>query len=306
MAACDDLDGLKDGLIDDPRLCHFAPATLECAAGQDAATCLSPAEAGVVRRLHDGAVTADGNRLEPAIAHEWGSELGWTLFVPAAQGTRVMSENFVTSFARYLGYTNVVQPDWQLPDLKLTTESFWSSYLAAMDPDLSRFQRSGGKLLLWHGWNDEHISPQGTLAYYDAMNRTMGKGRVDGFTRLYLFPGVAHCGGGEGPDTFDILTPVMAWVESGRSPGEIIASNATRTRPVFPYPALARYDGSGSIDDAANFVPFTPRRPVKDDYHWLGERLYSHGYQTWATTEGAQLKLSPARTWLTRKASATS
>ncbi|MFB4273587.1 tannase/feruloyl esterase family alpha/beta hydrolase [Nonomuraea sp. GTA35] len=95
MAACDDLYGLKDGLIDDPRLCHFDPATLECAAGQDAATCLSPAETGVVRCLHDGAVTADGKRLEPAIAHEWGSELGWTLFVPAAQGTRVMSERAV-------------------------------------------------------------------------------------------------------------------------------------------------------------------------------------------------------------------
>jgi feruloyl esterase len=314
LAACDGPDGLKDGLIDDPRRCDFDPAALLCKSGQDPSTCLSPAEAGVVRRLHDGAVDADGHRLEPAIAHEWGSELDWTLFVPTAQGQTVASENFVLAFARYLGFTNVVNPDWKLSDLKFTIESFWntvqsSSYLSAMDPDLGRFQRDGGKLLLWHGWNDQHISPQGTLAYYDAMRKTMDRTAVDDFAKLYLFPGVAHCGGGEGPDTFDILTPVMAWVESGRRPGKIIASKVangavTRTRPVYPYPTVARYDGTGSIDDAANFVAYTPRQEPRSDYHWLGERLYSHGYQTWGKAVGTKLVLQPAQTWLTRRGEA--
>ena len=309
LSACDSLDGLRDGLIDDPRRCDFDPATLVCRAGQAPFTCLTTAEAGVVRRLHDGAVDAHGNRLEPSIAHEWGSELDWTLFIPTAQGQTVGSENFVLAFARYLGYTNQVKPDWKLSDLKLTVASFWntvqsSSYLSAMDPDLGRFQRSGGKLLLWHGWGDQHISPQSTLAYYDAMRKTMNG--VGGFAKLYLFPGVAHCGGGEGPNTFDVLTPVMAWVESGRQPGKITAANVTngtttRTRPVYPYPTVARYDGSGSIDDAANFVPYTPRQEPRPDYHWAGERLYSSDYQTWCKAAGTKLVCTPSRTWLTRR-----
>lgn len=300
LAACDANDGLKDGLIDDPRTCDFDPATLRCTSGRNPSTCLSAAEAGVVRRLHDGAVDAHGHRLEPAIAHEWGSELDWTLFVPRSQGETVASENFVLAFARYLGYTNVVNPGWQLSDLKFTVASFRrtvrsSSYLAAMDPDLTRFRRAGGKLLLWHGWSDQHISPQGTLAYWDALRKTMGGAAADRFARLYLFPGVAHCGGGEGPDTFDVLTPVMAWTETGRRPGKIIASKltgdgkVTRTRPVYPYPTVARYDGTGSPDKAANFVPSTPAREPGPGYHWLGERLYSHGYQTWCHADGTRL-----------------
>ncbi|MEV6344288.1 tannase/feruloyl esterase family alpha/beta hydrolase [Actinoplanes sp. NPDC051851] len=306
LRACDGLDGLRDGILDDPRVCDFDPDTLVC----PQAACLTRAEAGVVRRLHDGAVTDDGKRLEPAISHEWGSELDWTLFVPAAQGTTVGSENFVLAFARYLGFTNRVDPDWQLADLKLTVQGFWdtvqsSSYLSATDPDLSGFRRSGGRLLLWHGWEDQHISPQGTLEYYDALRTTMGGSAVDGFAKLFMFPGVAHCGGGEGPNTFDVLTPVMAWTESGRVPSSIVASRTgdggvVRTRPVFAYPAVARYDGSGSIDDAANFVRTVPRHPVRDDFRWLGTRLYSHGYQQWCTAVGTSLVCRPRDTWLNR------
>jgi len=311
LDACDALDGLTDGLIDDPRLCHFDPKTLRCATGQDPSTCLSPAEAAVVQRLHDGAVDAKGTRLEPAIAHEWGSELEWTLFVPAAQGQTVASENFALSYLRYLADPNDPNPDYQLTDLKFTVDSFWktvlpsSTYMAALDPDLSAFQRGGGKLLLWHGWNDQHISPQSTLAYYDAMRDTMGARTVDQFAKLYLFPGVAHCGGGVGPNTFDILTPVMAWVESGRQPAKIVASNVvngavTRTRPVFPYPTVARYDGTGSVDDAANFVAYTPRKEVPNDDRWVGQDLYSHGYQTWPEAVDGKLVIRPARVSLPR------
>jgi feruloyl esterase len=312
IAACDGLDGLEDGLLDDPRRCDFDPKTIVCQSGQASSTCLTPAEAGVVRRLHDGAVDAKGHRLEPEVAHEWGSELEWTLFVPSAQGQTSFSENIALSFLRYLAYLNVADPTYQLADLDFSVPSFWqavqaSSYMAALDPDLGPFQRSGGKLLLWHGWNDQHISPQSTLAYYDALRNTMGPSKVDRFAKLYLFPGVAHCGGGAGPNSFDILTPVMAWVESGKPPARIVAANitggtVTRTRPVYPYPTVARYDGTGSIDDAANFIPYTPRTKAVPDYHWVGEKLYSHGYQTWCKAVGTKLVCRPARTWLTRLA----
>ena len=307
LAACDTIDGLKDGLIDDPRLCRFNPNTLICDAGQDRSTCLSAAEAGVVRKLHDGATDAQGRRLEPYISHEWGSELEWTLFIPTAQGQTVASEMFALSYLRYLAEPNNPRPGYQLTDLEFTVESFWktvlpsSTYMAAMDPDLNAYQRSGGKLLLWHGWNDQHISPQSTLAYYDAVRRTMGERAVDRFAKLYLFPGVAHCGGGEGPNTFDVLTPVMAWVESGRQPGRITAANAAgRTRPVFPYPAVARYDGSGSVDDAANFVSYTPRNQVRNENRWVGQVLYSHGYQTWPRAVDRKLVLGTPRMSLGR------
>jgi hypothetical protein len=300
LAACDGLDGLTDGVIDDPRRCTFDPATLRCRTGQDAQTCLSAAEVGAVRRLHDGAVDSHGNRLEPAIAHEWGSELDWTLFVPAAQGQPVASEMFALSYLRYLADPNNANPGYQLSDLKFTVKSFWqtvaksSTYMAAMDPDLRSFARAGGKLLLWHGWSDQHISPQSTLAYYTAMQKDLGASTVATFAKLYLFPGVAHCGGGEGPNTFDILTPVMAWVESHAVPGKVVASTiangvTTRTRPVYPYPTVARYDGTGSINDAANFVPYTPRTSTGPSYHWVGETLYSQGYQTWCEAVGNRL-----------------
>jgi feruloyl esterase len=304
LAACDTIDGLKDGLIDDPRLCRFNPSSIICTPGQDPSTCLTAAEATVVRKLHDGATDTRGNRLEPAISHEWGSELDWTLFIPTAQGQTVASEMFALSYLRYLAAPNNPNPDYQLSDLKFTVASFWktvlpsSTYLAAMDPNLNAFQRGGGKLLLWHGWSDQHISPQGTMDYYDSMRKTMGAATVDRFAKLYLFPGVAHCGGGEGPNTFDVLTPVMAWVESGRQPTRIVASNVvggavSRTRPVFPYPAVARYDGTGSIDDAANFVAYTPKNPVRNDYNWVGQVLYSHGYQTWPKVVDGKLVIRP-------------
>ncbi|CAL9339949.1 Mono(2-hydroxyethyl) terephthalate hydrolase [Streptomyces sp. enrichment culture] len=312
---CDALDGLTDGLLDDPRRCDFDPSTLVCASGQDRSTCLTRAEGAVVQRLHDGATDARGRRLEVAVSHEWGSELEWTLFVPRTRGQTVAGENFVTSFARHLAHTNAPNPDFQLSDLEFTAESFWktvqsSGYLSAMDPDLGAFRDSGGKLLLWHGWNDQHISPRGTLAYYDALRGTVGAGAVDRFAKLYLFPGVAHCSGGEGPSTFDVLTPVMAWTESATEPGGIVAAEVTdgtvtRTRPVYPYPRVARYDGTGSTDDASNFVARTPApRQHADGHHWLGERLHSHGYQTWCRVVDGRLDCRPARTWLTARAKA--
>ena len=131
------------------------------------------------------------------------------------------------------------------------------------------------------------------------MRDLMGAEAVESFAKLYPFPGVAHCSGGLGPDTFDVPTPVMAWVETGTPPGEVVASKVeggtvTRTRPVFPYPAVARYAGSGSTDDATNLVAATPRTEPRVGYRWVGAPLRSSGYQATCRAEGAQLVCQPA------------
>ena len=308
LKACDGLDGVVDGVIDNPRACHFDPATIVCAQGQSTATCLMPQEADVVRRIHDGATTADGMRLEPLVSREWGSELNWTLFVPASATAQSGTIGFVLPFLRYLDYYNASYPSAAIGDLKFTLDGFAktvpvSIYLAATDPDLSRFAGHGGKLLLWHGLEDQHISPRSSIEYYEAMKRYMGDARVDRFARFYLFPGVAHCGGGQGPNVFDILSPLMAWTETGATPGRIVASivdangNTTRTRPVFPYPATARYTGSGSTDDAANFVVDAPRADPFVDLHWAGEWLYSPGYEAQCQVQDSQLVCKGGNGW---------
>ncbi|MBV8096468.1 MAG: tannase/feruloyl esterase family alpha/beta hydrolase [Acetobacteraceae bacterium] len=302
LNACDGLDGVVDGVIDDPRACHFDPATLLCTPGQDPSTCLSEAEVGVVRRLHDGPTDANGNHLEQPIAHEWGSEPGWTLFVPATPAGPSGSVGFALPYLQYLAFYNVADPNYQITDLQFTIPYFYqtvetSHYMAATDPDLSAFWRHGSKLILWHGWSDEHITPQGTLQYYHDMRELLGAERVDNFTKLYLFPGVGHCGdpSSTGPNTFDILTPVMSWIETGTVPGQITASlldqngNATGTRPVYPYPAVARYSGSGSTDQAANFTPYTPVTEPRVGYNWVGRPLYWPGYESWCQAQGTQL-----------------
>jgi feruloyl esterase len=163
----------------------------------------------------------------------------------------------------------------------------------ATDPDLRPFRDRGGKLILWHGWEDAYVAPQGTLAYYQAMQDvTGGLAATQQFARLYLLPGYAHCTGGTGPSGFDIVHPLLDWVEQGVAPEGIVTTQerdgkVVRTRPVYPYPAVARYDGSGSIDDADNFVAAPPPTPPDDHIDWAGE--FRSGYQEWCAWEGTRL-----------------
>lgn len=289
VAACDALDGVVDGVIDDPRACNFDTNTLVCSKNANETGCLTQAQADSVRKLHDGAITPDGSRLEPHISTEWGSELDWTIFVPNAQGQIPAANMFVTGFAGYLVWFNTYYPNFQMTDLKFTVPGFndtvrTSVYLSAENPDLGEFASHGGKLLLYHGWADQHISPQGTLKYWKTLNEVMGDERVERFARFYLFPGMAHCGGGTGPNQFDVVTPLMSWVERGTEPFSIVASlfdssnNVTRTRPVFPYPKVARYSGSGSTNVAANFRPFTPQHEPHVSLGFVGNYLFAPSY----------------------------
>ncbi len=229
MQACDALDGLKDGLISDPTACHFDPVVIQCKAGQDPSQCLSPAQVEVVRKIYRGAHDAEGHQLVIS-GPQFGSELAWEgVYIPRAENQPVMSGGISLGTFRYLTSWQS-QPSLALADLHFDEAEFKKittlhALFDATDPDLSRFAALGHKLIMWHGWADPHISPLNSIAYYQAMQRTLGEQKVKDFARLYLFPGGYHCGGGEGPFNMDLLTPIMQWVESGMAPDKIVASH---------------------------------------------------------------------------------
>lgn len=304
VAACDAMDGVTDGIIDDPRACKFDTNTLVCTNNGNEAGCLSQAQADAVNRIHDGAKTLDGLRLEPAIASEWGSELDWTLYMPAAQGGSAQGENFVTSWLLKdfinAPYANAAtKTPRTLNDLDFTTQGFMSTVQSqtlygATNPDLRPFANAGGKLILWHGWADQHISPQGTIQYWETMSKLTRT--PDAFARFYLFPGMGHCGGGLGPNTFDLLTPLMSWVETASAPYALVANNSSTnvSRPVYPYPQVARYSGSGSTSVAASFLPFTPATASDVSTSNVGNYLYTPLFkQTACTAIGNAVACAP-------------
>jgi feruloyl esterase len=278
VAACDGADGLEDGLITDPRTCDFTPDAVACTETNQPA-CLSATQVEVARKLYAGPVTANGQRLYPS-GLPIGSELEWNFLFfgwnpPMSPG---FSEYMASNYLRYLA-------SWDEP-LNLDALRFDSATFAqlaemnalydATDPDLSAFRDAGGKLILWHGWEDASIPPQGTISYYEAVQAEMGGAEeTQPFARLYLIPGLAHCIGGSTSTRFDLLTPLMDWVETDTAPEEIIltlgnSEASARTRPVYPYPTVARYDGSGSQDKASSFGPSTPTQMPKP-VAWAGE-----------------------------------
>jgi hypothetical protein len=280
MARCDGRDGLVDGQLDDPRACDFDPASIACPSG-DSPTCLTQAQVTVVRKIYSGAVTSRGEHLYPG-GQPYGSELAWSPWFIAASQSSTIAWRIGNGWVKYLAFQKNPPVSFTLNDIRFDRPTFdrarqLAGLYDAIDPDLSAFRRAGGKLIMWHGWADQAIPATGTVAYYQAMRDRMG-GLVDTqrFARLFMFPGVLHCGGGVAPNTFDLLTPLMNWVENRAAPSKVVASQSDnggtviRTRPVFPYPLVARYDGTGSTDDAANFTATAPEHPTNDHFPWLG------------------------------------
>lgn len=254
LAACDASDGLRDGLISDPTRCKFDPGVLLCQ-GADGPGCLTAPQVEAARKVYGPARNPrTGKPLFQAFAP--GSELGW-----AVMGGGPEPYAPILDQARYVVFQN---PDWNWRtfDFDKDNDRFnRPEYLImnATDPHLEKFLARGGKLLLYHGWADQNVSPYMTVQYFESVRQTLGTARTDGSVRLFMEPGMAHCGGGEGPNTFDKAGALDRWVEEGQAPASIVASHSTagqvdRTRPLCPYPQVARYKGSGSIDDAANFA----------------------------------------------------
>ena len=273
-AACDAIDGIEDGVLDDPRKCQFDPGTLTCAAGQDESTCFTAAQVQAVKDIWSGPTNSAGDVLYPGLVP--GGEAGrggWSSWVTGQQayaGTHFMAAE---DFMRNMVFDD---PEWDFRtwdyerDLPIALAKTGEA-LDADDPDLRPLRDRGGKLLVYHGWSDSDISPIGTIDYYEEVMSLIGDGASSDealaatkeFFRLFMVPGMGHCRGGPGPDSFDALTAMERWVEQGVAPDQMVASKmadgeVVRTRPLCTYPQVAEWNGTGSTDDAANFSCVMP------------------------------------------------
>ena len=258
LNACDTLDGLKDGVLEDPRRCHFDPKVLQCK-DTEGPDCLTAAQVEAARKIYAGPSNPQtGEQIFPGL--ERGSEGGWSFFVGGPE-PRIVASHF-----KYLVFKN---PNWDFRSLNFDSDvtladKLDNGLITATDPNLKEFFAQSGKLLLYHGWNDGGIAPQNTINYYNSVTGAMGgSDKVQDSIRLFMAPGMDHCYGGDGPFAFDSIAPLEQWVEKGKAPDRIVAAHLPpgpapakpdRTRPLCPYPQVAKYKGSGSTDDASNFV----------------------------------------------------
>jgi len=250
MAACDEKDGVKDNIVSNPRVCKFDPAALACKAG-DAPDCLTAAQVESAKTAHAQVKTKSGEIVYPG--HSPGFETGWRIPTPGNALNPLFGD-----MPRYVGHQDA---NWDLMTFNLDTDLALAlknaSFIEANDPDLAKFKARGGKLLLYHGWADPGPAPENTINYYSQVVKKLA-GKQDDWMRLFLLPGVGHCGGGVGPDQADFLGALERWRESGSAPAEIIASRRggqpEMTRPLCPYPQVAKYTGAGSTNDAKNFM----------------------------------------------------
>jgi feruloyl esterase len=251
LAACDAKDGVKDGIVSDPEMCKFEPSTLLCKDG-DGGSCLTAPQLESVKRAYAPVKTKTGQLVYPGSS--LGFEQGWRMPQPGSGPPVVALDTF-----RYLGHQD---PNWNGmlfdldKDLALAVEN--AGFIDAINPDLSKFKARGGKLLIYHGWADPGPAPANTINYYSEVVRKVGS-KPDDWMRLFLLPGVGHCGGGVGPDRADYLSALEGWREAGIAPEQLVASRnrdgkVDMTRPLCPYPQMAKWNGTGSTDDARNFV----------------------------------------------------
>lgn len=253
LAACDALDGVKDRVLEDPRRCHFDPQTIACK-GADAPTCLTAAQVEVVRKIYAG----PGPSLFPGL--EPGSELGWATL----SGPKPMALALET-------YRDLVfkDPGWDYMKFDAArdiaaADKIIGPLMDATNPNLRPFFAHNRKLLMYHGWADPGIAPQNSVNYFTSVEDVLGgQLKAANSIRLFMVPGMGHCAGGDGTDNFDKIGALDTWVETNAPPARILAAHKTKgivdkTRPLCPYPETAHYKGSGSTDEASNFVCAAP------------------------------------------------
>jgi feruloyl esterase len=245
---------VKDGVLEDPTRCKFDPKVLECK-GADGPACLTSPQVEATRKIYSPAMNVRTHQ-EIFPGQEPGSELGWQTL----GGPRPLSIGW-----DHFKYVVFQDPNWEPKNFNFDsdialTEKIDNGTINALDPNLKAFYGRGGKIIQYHGWSDPQISPGSSVRYYKSVADTLGGfNKVQESHRLFMVPGMAHCGGGEGTSDFDMFGALEQWVEQKKAPDQIIASRTRdgkvdRTRPLCPYPQVAVYKGSGSTDEAANFA----------------------------------------------------
>jgi len=273
LAAC----GAVDGVIEDPLRCAFDPATTACKADETQA-CLRPEQVEAARKIYAGPHDAQGLALTPGGPLP-GSELSWEgVFVPRPNSDRIFGRVIASGAIAHLAFAPGEGKNLKLEDLRYdraTYEKLMALHplYDATNPDISAFAARGGKLLLWHGDWDPHISPTNSISFFEGATAALGEAKAKEAMRLFLLPGLYHCGGGIGPVYTDVLGPIIDWVENGKPPDALIARDHKVSRPVFAYPALARWDGKGDRAAAASYVPAPPPAPFVAP-PWIGEDLF--------------------------------
>jgi hypothetical protein len=278
MAKCDAVDGLEDGLIDDPRKCDFdarrdVPA---CPEGSDQESCLTAPQADAIMKIYSGP-QGGGQTLfpgympgseavvRPAFSNAPPASAWMNLIVPVQADRNSADFNLAENTMRYLVFTPP-RPDYDYRTFDFDHDPHllesWGRQVNATDTDLAKFRKHGGKLLMTYGWADQVLQPLMGVKYYERAVARNGPHTTD-FFRLFMVPGMNHCAGGIGTDQFDSMTAMIDWVEKGKAPdvlhaARVVDKKVVRTRPLCPYPQVARYSGQGSIDEAANFRCVTP------------------------------------------------
>ena len=279
LAACDKLDGVNDGILNDPRQCKFDPVAIQCKNGEDSDKCLTSAQVAALKAIYAGLHDSHGRSIFPGYlpgAEE--GQGGWGLWITGPAPAKSLMAFFGLGYFSNMVYE---KSDWDYktfavePSMKLA-EGKTATALNAIDPDLKAFHSRGGKLILYHGWEDPAIPALNTVRYYESVNTKMGQRTADSFVRLYMVPGMQHCGGGPGPDSFggqgdwasddprrSARVALEEWTERGIAPAVIIAAKSseddlehrvTMTRPLCPYPQTIKYQGSRDTNQEANFT----------------------------------------------------
>jgi feruloyl esterase len=276
--SCDAKDGVTDGVLDDPRQCHFDPARLLCKAA-DSDSCLTQPQVTTLKKLYEGAHDSKGHEIFPGfLPGGEDGQGGWPLWITGAEPGKSLLFAFGGGFFSDMVYD---KSDWDykkanLDEAVVAADKKFAAVLNATETNLKPYASRGGKLIIYHGWNDAAISALNSINYFESVQTKMGKANVDSFLRLFMVPGMQHCGGGPGPDTFgqfgmspqndaqhNIYLALEQWVEKGAVPSTVVAAKLTgtgpaaavkETRPLCAYPQVAKYKGTGDTNDAANFA----------------------------------------------------
>ncbi len=279
LKACDALDGLRDGIINDPRRCHYDPDVLLCAASHSR-SCLSPPQLQVLKKIYAGPADSQGRQIFPAVmpSSEDGDG-GWKDWITGPEFEKASGVAYASGFFQDMVFSDRTW-NYHTADVDEALQAAnqkMAPVLNATDPDLGKFKARGGKLILYHGWLDPAISPVNTVNYYQSVVSKMGQASTSEFVKLYMVPGMRHCAGGPGPFIFgqlgiavsrdpeqNVFTSLEQWVEKGTTPNRIVATKlrddkdrskgVLMTRPLCPFPEIAVYDRHGDSNKASAFV----------------------------------------------------